>query len=256
MRTRVLLLIMISAIPIMAQSNIASDTIATDTTEVKQTMIQRIEGWYAKNMNYGSITALMAVESSFIPFPSEIVIPPAVYVAGHEESSLNASPSYILNVLFIVLFGTLGAMIGAIINYFLSLWLGRPIIYAFADSKAGHLLLLSSEKIRKAEDYFNNHGKVSTFVGRLIPGIRQLISIPAGLARMHFGSFLLYTFLGAFLWNTILALLGYIAHGQADLINRYSHELSVIILALLAILVVYFVVKKVVKTKKSPKQTH
>lgn len=242
--------------PMMAQSNIASDTIATDTTEVKQTMIQRIEGWYAKNMNYGSITALMAVESSFIPFPSEIVIPPAVYVAGHEESSLNSSPSYILNVLFIVLFGTLGAMIGAIINYFLSLWLGRPIIYAFADSKAGHLLLLSSEKIRKAEDYFNNHGKVSTFVGRLIPGIRQLISIPAGLARMHFGSFLLYTFLGAFLWNTILALLGYIAHGQADLINRYSHELSVIILALLAILVVYFVVKKVVKTKKSPKQTH
>lgn len=256
MRTRVLLLIMISAIPIMAQSNIASDTIATDTTEVKQTMIQRVEGWYAKNMNYGSITALMAVESSFIPFPSEIVIPPAVYVAGHEESSLNASPSYILNVLFIVLFGTLGAMIGAIINYFLSLWLGRPIIYAFADSKAGHLLLLSSEKIRKAEDYFNNHGKVSTFVGRLIPGIRQLISIPAGLARMHFGSFLLYTFLGAFLWNSVLALLGYIAHGQADLINRYSHELSVIILALLAILVVYFVVKKVVKTKKSPKQTH
>lgn len=242
--------------PMMAQSNIASDTIATDTTEVKQTMIQRVEGWYAKNMNYGSITALMAVESSFIPFPSEIVIPPAVYVAGHEESSLNASPSYILNVLFIVLFGTLGAMIGAIINYFLSLWLGRPIIYAFADSKAGHLLLLSSEKIRKAEDYFNNHGKVSTFVGRLIPGIRQLISIPAGLARMHFGSFLLYTFLGAFLWNSVLALLGYIAHGQADLINRYSHELSVIILALLAILVVYFVVKKVVKTKKSPKQTH
>ena len=242
--------------PMMAQSNIASNSIATDTTEVKQTMIQRIEGWYAKNMNYGSITALMAVESSFIPFPSEIVIPPAVYVAGHEESSLNASPSYILNVLFIVLFGTLGAMIGAIINYFLSLWLGRPIIYAFADSKAGHLLLLSSEKIRKAEDYFNNHGKVSTFVGRLIPGIRQLISIPAGLARMHFGSFLLYTFLGAFLWNSVLALLGYIAHGQADLINRYSHELSVFILALLAILVVYFVVKKVVKTKKSPKQTH
>ncbi|MGM9830688.1 MAG: DedA family protein [Paludibacteraceae bacterium] len=219
-------------------------------------MIQRVEGWYAKNMNYGSITALMAVESSFIPFPSEIVIPPAVYVAGHEESSLNASPSYILNVLFIVLFGTLGAMIGAIINYFLSLWLGRPIIYAFADSKAGHLLLLSSEKIRKAEDYFNNHGKVSTFVGRLIPGIRQLISIPAGLARMHFGSFLLYTFLGAFLWNSVLALLGYIAHGQADLINRYSHELSVIILALLGLIVVYFVVKKVVKRKKSPTQTH
>ena len=103
----------------------------------------------------------------------------------------------------IVLFGTIGASLGAIINYLLAMWLGRPIIYAFADSKLGHLCLLSGEKIKKAEDYFNEHGKVSTFVGRLIPGIRQLISIPAGLCKMHFGWFLFYTFLGAGIWNVV-----------------------------------------------------
>jgi membrane protein DedA with SNARE-associated domain len=131
------------------------------------------------------------------------------------------------------------------------MWLGRPIIYAFADSKVGHLCLLSSEKVKKAEDYFNEHGKVSTFVGRLIPGIRQLISIPAGLSKMHFGQFLLYTFLGAGIWNVVLALLGYIAHGQMDLIHAYSHELSIAIMALLGIVIVYFVVKTVVKRLKA-----
>jgi membrane protein DedA with SNARE-associated domain len=154
-------------------------------------------------------------------------------------------------VLLIVLFGTIGAMLGAIINYLLAMWLGRPIIYAFADSKVGHLCLLSSEKVKKAEDYFNEHGKVSTFVGRLIPGIRQLISIPAGLSKMHFGQFLLYTFLGAGIWNVVLALLGYIAHGQMDLIHAYSHELSIAIMALLGIVIVYFVVKTVVKRLKA-----
>ena len=119
------------------------------------------------------------------------------------------------------------------------------------NSKVGHLCLLSSEKVKKAEDYFNEHGKVSTFVGRLIPGIRQLISIPAGLSKMHFGQFLLYTFLGAGIWNIVLALLGYIAHGQMDLIHAYSHELSIAIMALLGIVIVYFVVKTVVKRLKA-----
>ena len=213
-----------------------------DTAQVS--IIERVENWYAENMNYGTIAALMAVESSFIPFPSEVVIPPAAYVAGKEDSTLHVTDNYILNVLLIVLFGTIGALLGAIINYLLSMWLGRPIIYAFADSKVGHLCLLSSEKVKKAEDYFNDHGKVSTFVGRLIPGIRQLISIPAGLSKMNFGQFLLYTFLGASIWNIVLALLGYIAHGQMDLIHAYSHELSIAIMALLGIVVVYFVVKK------------
>lgn len=217
------------------------------------TIIETITAWYSAHMNYASITALMAIESSFIPFPSEVVIPPAVYVAASPESALCVTGNYLLDVLLIVLFGTIGAMLGAIINYGLAVWLGRLIIYKFADSRLGHLCLLSSEKVQKAEAYFNEHGKVSTFVGRLIPGIRQLISIPAGLAKMHFGQFLLYTFLGAFIWNSILALLGYVAHGQADLINQYSHELSVAILVLLGVVVVYFVAKKIIQSVKKRK---
>ena len=214
------------------------------------TLIETITNWYAANMNYASITALMTIESSFIPFPSEVVIPPAVYVAATPTSPLCVTGNYIADVALIVLFGTIGAMLGAIINYLLSMWLGRIVIYKFADSKFGHLCMLNSEKVKKAEDYFNEHGKVSTFVGRLIPGIRQLISIPAGLAKMHFGQFMLYTFLGASIWNIVLAVLGYVAHGQADLINKYSHELSVAILAILAIVVVYFVVRKLIALSK------
>ena len=212
--------------------------------------VETVTSWYAAHMNYASITALMTIESSFIPFPSEVVIPPAVYVASEPTSALCATGNYPMDVALIVLFGTVGAMLGAVINYLLSMWLGRPIIYKFADSRVGHLLLLSSEKVQKAENYFNDHGKVSTFIGRLIPGIRQLISIPAGLAKMHFGQFMLYTFLGAFIWNTVLALLGYIAHGQADLINQYSHELSIIILALVGVVVIYYVGKIVYKRIK------
>ncbi len=235
---------------VSAKAQVVNDSTLVAPQE-DESIVMKVENWYANNMNYLSITLLMTVESSFIPFPSEIVIPPAAYVAGKEDSSLHTTDSYILNVLLIVLFGTIGALLGAIINYLLSMWLGRPIIYAFADSKVGRLCLLSSEKVKKAEDYFNDHGKVSTFVGRLIPGIRQLISIPAGLSKMNFGQFLLYTFLGAGIWNIVLALLGYIAHGQMDLIHAYSHELSIAIMALLGVVVVYFVVKAVVKRLKA-----
>ena len=231
-----------------ANAQVVNDS--TVTVPQEESMVMKVENWYANNMNYLSITLLMTVESSFIPFPSEIVIPPAAYVAGKEDSTLHATDSYPINVLLIVLFGTIGALLGAIINYLLAMWLGRPIIYAFADSKVGHLCLLSSEKVKKAEDYFNDHGKVSTFVGRLIPGIRQLISIPAGLSKMNFGQFLLYTFLGASIWNVILALLGYIAHGQMDLIHAYSHELSIAIMALLAVAVIYFIAKTIIKRYK------
>ena len=226
-----------------------SETIET-SAPAELSLISRVEHWYAAHMNYATITALMAIESSFIPFPSEIVIPPAAYVANDPSSSLHATDSYPLNVLLIVLFGTLGAMIGAIINYLLAMWLGRPIVYAFADSKLGHLCLLSGEKVKKAEDYFNDHGKVSTFVGRLIPGIRQLISIPAGLCKMHFGWFLFYTFLGAGIWNVVLALLGYIAGGQKELIDAYSHELSIVIMGLFALAIVYFIAKAIIKRVK------
>ncbi len=211
------------------------------------TLIDSVTAWYTAHMSHTSIVALMAVESSFIPFPSEVVIPPAAYVAGNPDSVLCVTGNYLMDVFLIVLSGTIGAMLGAIINYLLSLWLGRLVIYKFADSKLGHLCLLNSDKVRKAEDYFNEHGKISTFVGRLIPAIRQLISIPAGLAKMPFGQFLLYTFLGAFLWNTVLAILGYVAHGQADLINEYSHELSIVLIALFGIGIAYVIIKHVCK---------
>ena len=232
MKKLLLTILLVLPLSLFAQEQTSKDSLS---------IIQQVEQWYDANMNYTNITLLMTIESSFIPFPSEIVIPPAAYVASKPESHLN--------IFLVVLFGTLGAIIGALINYYLALWLGRPIIYKFADSKLGHLLLLSSDKIKKAEDYFNDHGKVSTFIGRLVPGIRQLISIPAGLAKMNLGSFILYTTLGAGIWNTILAFIGYLAHGQADLINKYSHELSVIVLALVGLAAIWFIVKALIKRK-------
>ena len=213
------------------------------------TLIDELITWYSAHMNYASITALMAVESSFIPFPSEVVIPPAAFVAGQPDSVLCTTGNYPVDVLLIILFGTLGAMIGAIINYGLSVWLGRLVIYKFADSRLGHLCLLSSEKIQRAEAYFREKGNVSTFVGRFIPGIRQLISIPAGLSRMNFGAFLWWTFLGAFIWNCILAILGYVAAGQMDLIKEYSHELSVAILILLGVVILYYLIRWIIKKR-------
>ena len=248
MKKIILLIAFVASSIFSANAQVVNDsTLATGNEESR---ITKVENWYASHMNYATISILMTIESSFIPFPSEIVIPPAAYVAEDPNSDLHATESYPVNVLLIVLFGTLGAMLGAIINYLLAMWLGRPIIYAFADSKLGHLCLLSGEKVKKAEDYFNDHGKVSTFVGRLIPGIRQLISIPAGLCKMHFGWFLFYTFLGAGIWNIVLALLGYITRGQKELIDAYSHELSIAILALLALVVAYFIIKAIIKRVK------
>ena len=214
----------------------------TPTTN-SPSFIQRIESWYKDNTNYYSITALMACESSILPVPSEMVIPPAVYVALDPDSGLN--------IFLIILFGTIGALIGASFNYLMSRWLGRLVIYKFADSKIGRSFLLSSEKIQKAENYFNDHGKTSTFVGRFIPVIRHLISIPAGLAKMNYLSFLLYTALGAGLWNCVLALLGYLAHGQQDMINKYSHELSYVFLVIGLVLAAWLIIKTIRKKKQT-----
>jgi len=211
---------------------------STDTLS----FIQHIESWYKDNMNYYSITALMAAESSILPVPSEMVIPPAVYVAMESGSDLN--------IFLIILFGTIGALIGASFNYIMARWLGRLVIYKFADSKVGRLLMLSSEKIQKSEKFFNDHGKTSTFIGRLIPVVRHLISIPAGLAKMNYLNFLLYTFLGAGLWNIILAGLGYLAGENRELIETYSHELSYGFLAIGIILIIWLIRKSVRKKKK------
>lgn len=155
--------------------------------------------WCLSHLNYWVITLLMAIESSFIPFPSEIVVPPAAYQAAHGDK----------NVFLVIFFATLGALIGAVINYAIAYYLGRPIIYKFANSRIGHMCLIDEHKVQVAEKYFDDHGAVGTIIGRLIPAVRQLISIPAGLARMKFSKFMLYTFIGAGLWNTILAAIGY-----------------------------------------------
>jgi len=195
-----------------------------------------IAAWYEANMNYGTITALMTIESSFIPFPSEVVVPPA--------AAVSVMPGSELNIFLIVIFATLGAILGALVNYGLSVWLGRPIIYGFADSKLGHLCLLSGEKIKKAEDYFNEHGKVSTFVCRLIPGIRQLISIPAGLARMPLGAFIGFTALGAGIWNCVLAALGYVIGDNIELVTKYSHEIGYCLLGALVVFLAIVIIRK------------
>ena len=192
---------------------------ATSDATPKTGIYDQIIDWYNDNLNYGTIALLMAVESSFIPFPSELVVPPAAYKAMQHESGLS--------IVLIVLFATLGALIGAFINYFLAKFLGRPIVYKFADSRLGHFLLLDAGKVEKAEEFFRDHGAISTLVGRLIPAIRQLIPIPAGLSNMKLAAFALYTAIGATFWNIILAILGYVAHGQKEMIQQYSHELSI-----------------------------
>lgn len=222
-----------------------------ENEQPKESATGRVISWYNNHLNYGTVTLLMTIESSFIPFPSEVIVPPAAYQACNSENeALHVTSSKFVNVLLIVLFATLGALIGALINYVLALWLGRPIIYWFADSKVGHMLLLDSSKVQKAEDYFREHGNVSTLVGRFIPAIRQLISIPAGLAKMHIGKFILFTSIGAACWNTVLAILGYVAHGQKDLIDKYNHELTIALLALCGIGVVYVIIKWIVSAKK------
>ncbi|WP_198951053.1 DedA family protein [Fibrobacter intestinalis] len=203
----------------------------------------RITDWYSDNLNYGTVTLLMTIESTFIPFPSEVIVPPAAYKALQADAGLN--------IILVVLFATLGALLGALINFYLAKFLGRPIIYKFADSRLGRMCLLDSQKIVQAEAYFRKHGAISTFIGRFIPVIRQLISIPAGIAGMKLRPFILFTALGAFLWNVVLALLGVLAHGQSDVIQKYNTELSMIIVGVAGLFICYVLYKGIRGRKKT-----
>ncbi len=196
-------------------------------------IIQSVTDWYMGNMNYGTITLLMAIESSFIPFPSEIVVPPAAYKAACGD----------LNIYLVVLFSTMGALIGAIFNYYFALFLGRKLVYQFAGTKLAHLLLINTTGVEKAELYFRKHGNISTFIGRLVPAIRQLISLPAGLARMNMRDFLIYTTLGAGIWNIILAILGYFLYSQKELLAQYYHQISIACVVLGGLVVAYLLYK-------------
>lgn len=199
------------------------------------------------HLNYWTVTLFMAIESSFIPFPSEAVVPPAAWKAAVTGE---------MNVFLVVAFATAGALIGAFINYYLAVWLGRPIVYKFANSRIGHMCLIDEAKVQNAEKYFDKHGAVSTFIGRLVPAVRQLISIPAGLARMGLGRFVLYTSLGAGVWNSILAALGYYMASIPGLqteeavmnkVKEYSNEIGIVFVVLAVAIVAYLIYKGIKK---------
>ena len=207
--------------------------------------------WILDNLNYWVVALFMAIESSFIPFPSEVVVPPAAWKAMDPNSGM----SFIL----VIVFATIGADLGALINYYLAKWVGRPIIYRFADSRIGHMCLIDRQKVEVAEEYFRKHGAASTIFGRLVPAVRQLISIPAGLAGMHVGKFLLYTTIGAGVWNTVLATIGWGIYEYTDYKTthdvyqqavQYRHEIGYVILAL-AVVVVAFIAYKGIKKKET-----
>ena len=194
--------------------------------------------WCLDNLNYWTVMLLMIIESSFIPFPSEIVVPPAAYRAASTGD---------MNIILLVLFATIGAIIGSLINYALAYYIGRPIIYGFARSRWGHLCLLDEAKVVKAEHFFEKHGAISTFIGRLIPAVRQLISIPAGLARMHLGEFIIFTPLGAGIWNVVLAAAGYYMQSilpedeMMQKIMLYSNEFKIICLIIGVAVLIYLI---------------
>jgi membrane protein DedA with SNARE-associated domain len=217
----------------------------------EESFMEKATRFCLDNLNYGTVTLFMAIESSFIPFPSEAVVPPAAWKAAVTGE---------MSLFLVVLFATLGALIGALFNYYLALWLGRPVVYKFANSRIGHMCLLDEEKVQKAEAYFDKHGAVSTFFGRLVPAVRQLISIPAGIARMGLARFVFFTTLGAGVWNTILAVLGYYMASIPGLqteeavmnkVKEYSGAIGLVFIALAVLIVGILVYKAFSKGKKA-----
>lgn len=193
--------------------------------ELAQQLVDLIFDW-----GYLGIFIMMAIESSFIPFPSEIVLVPAGYIASKGE----------MNIAYIMGSALSGSLVGAFINYYLALTLGRKFLLKF-----GKYFFISPQTLEKMERYFKSHGHISTFTGRLIPGIRQLISIPAGLARMNIAEFSIYTTLGAGIWALILVFVGYFIGENETLIRQYLKEITLIVLVLLAILVgIYYTYQK------------
>lgn len=208
--------------------------------------MEEIYTWIAANMDYWVVTLFMAIESSFIPFPSEVVIIPAAYIAINQGT---------MTIPMIIVSGTVGAIIGALVNYYLALWLGRPIIYKFSDTKLSHMLLIDRDGVEKAEKYFADHGAVGTFVGRLIPVIRQLISIPAGLAKLKMTTFLFFTGLGACIWNAVLAILGAVLGKSMpeevliEKVEQYSGYVKIVIAVVILAGLAYYL-KKVIEANK------
>ncbi len=169
-----------------------------------------------QGLGYFGVAFLMAIESSFIPMPSEIIVPPAAYLASQGE----------MNIFLIVIFGVIGSILGAIFNYFLAYYLGRPLVYKLAGHRLAKFLFITPEKVARAEDYFLKNAVAATFIGRLIPVIRQLVSLPAGFSKMPFSKFIFFTTLGSFIWVSILAALGYFIGANQELLNLYYQEIK------------------------------
>lgn len=196
---------------------------------------------YMENINYMTVFLLMTLESTFLPVPSELVVPPAAWKAAQGE----------MDFFLIIFLSTAGCVLGALINYTLAKFLGRKIIYSLVETKAAHMLLLNREHIEKSESFFIKYGKSSTFIGRLVPVIRHLISIPAGLAQMNIPNFIFYTALGSAIWNSILAALGYFLYTQQDVLKEYFKNLSNFFILLFILFVIFLIVKYFFKKRSN-----
>ncbi len=249
----IILVLTLVAVVLMAGQCFAQDT--AQAVAAEPSWAENLYYWFKDHMNYWTIMVLMAIESSVIPLPSEVVVPPAAYFSLQANSSLD--------FWVVILVATVGAYLGSAINYGLSMLIGRPIIYAFADSKVGHFLRLSKEKMEKAEQYFQKKGSISIFFGRLLPAVRHLISIPAGLSRMNFGTFSFFTILGAGIWNVVLASLGYLLYRVVPddsqfftQLEHYNHYLKIAGFALLGLAIAYIFYKVYKNKKKSAEKSN
>ncbi len=208
-------------------------------------MIEEIVNFLLKtigNLGYSGIIILMALESSFFPFPSEVVIPPAAYLASKNQFSLVG----------VILAGIFGSLLGAWFNYFMAMQLGRPLLQRFASSY-GRYFFLSTNTLLRVEHFFDRHGHISTFIGRLLPGIRQYISLPAGLGRMNFLLFTIYTFLGAGIWVCVLAFAGYLVGYNETLLKLWIKRGSwILILFCILLIAIYLYFLRNSKEKKLP----
>lgn len=244
-----LLVVAMMAVAMTAMAQGAAADAAATVAE--PSWAENLYNWFKEHMNYWTIILLMAIESSIVPLPSEVVVPPAAYFSLQANSNLD--------FWLVIVTATVGAYLGSAINYGLSMLIGRPIFYKFADSRVGHALMLTREKLEHAEHYFQRKGSVSIFFGRLLPAVRHLISIPAGLSKMNFGTFSLFTALGAGIWNVVLAGLGYLLYrvvpDDSQLfaqLEHYSHYLKIAGFALLGAAVVY-IGYRVYKNKQKKK---
>lgn len=208
--------------------------------------IASIIEWALAHLSYWVVFLLMVMENSIVPLPAELIITPAAYNAANGK----------MDVVLLIIVSTAGSTIGAIINYYLSLWLGRPAIHKFADSRWGKMFALSSKKLEKAEGLFRRHGKITTFIGRLLPAGRQFISIPAGLAKMNLTAFIIYTTLGSAIWNSLLVGLGYylaylLPEDQiTPKIEEYGMQLNIAFVVIVAIAVAWHFVRRQMHKKR------